>query len=154
MHSLKTLAILNCAQYGHIWIKPRGAQNKSFTDGNIGFLLMSGSSSTSLSRSCRLVIVKGWKVAELKTPKKKAAWSLWFTLVKKTQSSSSLMCQDNRQWIFYKSSVWKPIKLSCGNDGPSLLPSTLSKRFQQAYSLINLPSMLLRYNSLPQSATL
>lgn len=44
---------------------------------------------------------------------------------KGTQSSCSLMCQDNRQWIFYKSSIWKPIKLSCGNDGPSLLPAGL-----------------------------
>lgn len=44
---------------------------------------------------------------------------------KETQSSCSLMCQDNRQWIFYKSSIWKPIKLSCGNDGPSLFPAGL-----------------------------
>lgn len=69
MHSFKTVSILNCARCGRIWIKPKGPQNKSFTDGNIGFLLMSGSSSTSLSQSRGLVIVKGWKVAALKTPK-------------------------------------------------------------------------------------
>lgn len=84
-----------------------------------GIFLTPVRTSTFLFQSYWLVIGKGRKVAELKTSKHKAfdPHSL------KRHSPSSLMCQDNRNWIFYKSSIWKPIKLSCGNDG--LLPGGL-----------------------------
>lgn len=84
-----------------------------------GIFLTPVRTSTFLFQSYWLVIGKGRKVVEQKTSKHKAfdPHSL------KRHSPSSLMCQDNRNWIFYKSSIWKPIKLSCGNDG--LLPGGL-----------------------------
>lgn len=89
-------------------------------------------------------------VMNTKRRRRREAIDLRRTPQLKRHSSTPLMSQDNRLWIFYMSSIWKPINPSPLERRPVFPHSAL----QASYSMINETSTMLRWKTLLKYAAL